>query len=91
MFGISLVSVVARHKLDPDMAERFIDNVELAMKLLRELDGETMSKPPPPKVHLSFNIFVLFVFCFFNFNIVLGFNRIPTPRIPGGLLSDPTG
>ncbi|KMT13508.1 hypothetical protein BVRB_4g082880 [Beta vulgaris subsp. vulgaris] len=40
---------LTRHRLDPAMAERFINFTDLAAKLMAELDAETMFVPPPPK------------------------------------------
>lgn len=50
MLNIFLVLVVAPHQLDPEMAERFTDNVTSALKLIYELDEQNMTIPAPPKV-----------------------------------------
>lgn len=68
-FDILFVSVLARHRLDPVMAERFISSHDLAAKLLAELDAETMSVPPAPKVNLNSDLIPTpsVFFCFANY------------------------
>lgn len=64
------------------MAEQFINSVALVAKLLAELDVETMSVPPPPKVsHFIYKYLFISRFVLMSYFI----SRILKLRRPRGL------
>lgn len=89
MFDIFLVLVIARHRLDRELKERFTNNVPLALKLIIELDKENMAIPPPLK--MTYGSLVFLFFSFFLTSTNLYFDRRRIPRGPKIHLFDPEG